>query len=108
MNQLNNQLNNQQNLFDIKKDKINFDHLWKITHIDVDTVTFTKYEIQLTQSLNNSDNSTVTLKNVIGIEIHKVSPDIQMELCGTVGKIIKSFEASKFNKHVKISKIIYL
>ena len=97
-----------QNNFEIETNKINFTCLWRITDINVDTVTFTKHEINLNQSIINPINTSVSLRNIIGSEIHRVSPEIQLQLCGRVGEIIKGFESSKISRTIKVTKIIYL
>jgi len=103
MNQL-----NTQNKLEIENSKINFDHLWKIKEIDVNIVTFSKYEIRPEMSIGDSTKSIIALKELIGQETHKVTPDIQLELNGKVGEIIKGFESSKHNNSIRIKKIIWL
>jgi len=95
--------------FEIDKDKIKFDHLWKIKAIDVNVVTFEKYAIHPECSISDPlKKSKITLKEFIGTEIHKVSPDIQLELSGKVGEVIKDFESVKISNNVKVKKIIWL
>ncbi len=99
---------NQQS-FEIEKSKIDFKYLWKIKEINVNIVIFEKYAIHSNMSINDPIRySNIILKELIGTETHKVTPDIQLELSGKVGEIIKSFEASKHNGVVKIKKIIWL
>jgi len=95
--------------FEIDKNKIDFTHLWKIKMIDVNVVTFEKYAVHPEMSINDTNNkSKITLKEFIGTEIHKVSPDVQLELAGKVGEVIKNFESSKIGRNVQIKKIIWL
>lgn len=95
--------------FEIEKNKINFTHLWKIKMIDVNVVTFEKYEVHPECSISDSVNkSKITLKDFIGTEIHKVSPEVQIELSGKVGEVIKDFELSKVGGTIRVKKIIWL
>lgn len=95
--------------FEIEKNKINFTHLWKIKMIDVNVVTFEKYEVHPECSISDSVNkSKITLKDFIGTEIHKVSPEVQIELSGKVGEVIKDFESSKVGGTIRVKKIIWL
>lgn len=95
--------------FEIEKGKINFDHLWIIKEIDVNIVTFEKYAIHPEMSISDPlKYSNVTLKELIGTETHQVSPDIQLELSGKVGEIIKEFESGKVGRFIKVKKIIWL
>lgn len=98
-----------QKSFEIEKNKIDFDHIWKIKEIDVNIVTFEKYAIHPEMSISDPDNkSNISLKELIGQETHKVTSDIQLELSGKVGEIIKDFESVKHNNRVRIKKIIWL
>ena len=99
---------NKQNKLEIEKSKIDFDHLWKIKEIDVNIATFEKYAIHPEMSIGNPNNSNISLKELIGTEKHKLTPDIQLELSGKVGEIIKEFESVKHNNGVRIKKIIWL
>ncbi len=95
--------------FEIDKNKIDFTHLWKIKMIDVNVVTFEKYAVHPECSISDTINkSKITLKELIGTEIHKVSPDVQIELSGKVGEVIKDFESVKNNGVVRVKKIIWL
>ena len=98
---------NQSSRIEIEKSKINFDHLWLIKEIDVNIVTFAKHAIHPEMSIGNPNNCNITLKELIGIERHKVTPDVQLELSGKVGEIIKEFESVKHNNGVRIKKIIW-
>lgn len=91
---------------EIEKDKIDFTVLWKIGKIDVDKVTFIKYDIERNQSLMGSGNETIVLGEVIGEETHKCQPSIIQQLRGRVGDIIKDFKTEKKSKVVKVSKIV--
>lgn len=92
--------------FDIEKDKIDFKNLWKIGKIDVDKVTFVKYGIERTNSIEDENKDTVALGGVIGEETHKCSPGVIMTLGRRVGDIIKDFVVEKKSKSVKVEKII--
>lgn len=94
--------------FEISKNRIDFDSIWKIKEINVNIVTFAKYEIHPEMSIGDPTKSIIALKELIGQETHKVTPDVQLELSGKVGEIIKSFESSKHNNGVRIKKIIWL
>lgn len=91
---------------DIEKDKIDFKSLWKIGKIDVDKVTFVKYGIERTNSIEDENKDTVALSGVIGEETHKCSPGVIMTLGRRVGDIIKDFVIEKKSKSVKVEKII--
>lgn len=97
-----------QNNLEIEKSKIDFKFLWKIKEIDVNLVKFEKYAIHPEKSINDENKSIITLRDLIGIETHKVTPDTQLELSGRVGEIIKSFEADKHNNTVRVKKIIWI
>lgn len=99
---------NQTQQLEIEKSKIDFKFLWKIKEIDVNIVKFEKYAIYPEKSFNDQNKSVVSLRELIGIETHKVTSDIQLELCGKVGEIIKSFEAGKHNNTVRIKKIVWI
>lgn len=96
----------------IKSNEINFKHLYKVTKICIDVVTFKKYEIDRTQSLKiDDDRETVTLDREVGEEIYNVKPEVISELAGKTGLIIKSFEViitGKKKKKVLVNKINYL
>ena len=99
---------NQQS-FEIEKSKIDFKYLWKIKEIDVNVVVFEKYAIHPEMSISDPTNkSIISLKEFIGTETHKVTPDIQLELSGKVGEIIKSFELNKHNNSVKVKNIVWI
>ena len=93
---------------EIEKNKVNFDHLWKIDKIDVDIVTFTKYETKPEMSLNDPTKSSIALLKALGSETHKVSPDVQLELTGKVGSYIRGFESGRLGRLVRIKKIIWI
>lgn len=97
-----------QQQFEMEKSKIDFDYLWKIKEIDVNIATFEKYAVHPEMAIGNPNNSNVTLKELIGAEKHKLTPDIQLELSGKVGEVIKGFESVKHNNGVRIKKIIWL
>lgn len=106
MNTFSNTYNNK---LDIEKSKITFDCLWKIKQVDVDIITLAKYAIHPEMSINNpTTHSIITLKELIGTETHKLNPNIQVEVAGKVGEILKSFEMKRTNSSVKISKITWL
>lgn len=90
----------------IDKDNIDFTVLWKIGKIDVDKVTFIKYNIDINQSILGEDKETVVLSEVIGEETHKCQPAIIQQLSGRVGNVIKDFKTEKKSKVVKVSEII--
>lgn len=92
--------------FEIDKNKIDFDVLWKIGKIDVDKVTFIKYNIDKNQSVLGNDKETIVLSGVIGEETHRCQPSIIQELHGRVGDVIKSFKIEKKGRLVKVNKII--
>ena len=91
---------------EIDKNKIDFDVLWKIGKIDVDKITFIKYNIDKNQSVLGNNKETIVLNGVIGEETHKCQLSIIQELRGRVGDIIKDFKTEKKSRTVKVSKII--
>lgn len=91
---------------EIDKNKIDFDVLWKIGKIDVDKITFIKYNIDKNQSVLGNDKETIILSGVIGEEIHKCHPHIIQELRGRVGDVIKDFKTEKKGRLVKVSQIV--
>ena len=97
---------------EIESDKINFNELYRITKIELDTVTFKKYMINRNPTLGYYIGSeSVELGKEIGEEIHKCKPELIAELAGNVGMIIKGFEVTlngKSKKKVVVSKIIKL
>lgn len=97
-----------QNNLEIEKSKIDFKFLWKIKEIDVNLVKFEKYAIHPEKSINDQSKVIVALKELIGTETHKVTSDVQLELSGKVGEIIKSFEVGKYNNSVRVKTIIWL
>lgn len=94
--------------FEIDKNKIDFTVLWKIGKLDVDKVTFIKYDIERNQSLMGSGSETIVLSEVIGEETHKCQLSVIEEVSGRVGDIIKGFKMEKKGKIIKVSKIIEL
>lgn len=96
------------NSFEIEKSKIDFKHIWKIKEFDVNIVTFAKYDITSNGSIDNPLKCNITLKELIGTEKHKVSPDVQIELSGKVGEMLKGFEVVKHNNTIRVNKIIWL
>ncbi len=93
---------------EIEKSKIDFKQLWKIGKIDVDRVTFVKYGIERTMSMNDENKETVVLREVIGEETYKCTPSIIEELSGRVGEIIKGFVVERKGRIVRVSKIVNL
>ena len=84
-------------------------HIWKIKEIDVNIVSFTKHLVSYPiESLNDVTKTIVTISESVGTETHKVSPDVQLELSGKVGELVKSFESLKHNNSVKIRKVTML
>lgn len=93
---------------EINKNNVNFDVLWKIKEINVDTITFVKYKIKRMMSIIDDNNETIVLDEVIGEETHKCVPDIILENGGKVGEVIKGFKLEKKGKAVKVTNIIKL
>lgn len=96
---------------EIETGKSNFKYLYKITDIEIDKVTFVKYEVISTGNILDSTKSTITLGNIEGKEIHICKPYIICELAGKVGMLIKGFEVEligKSRKKVHVNKIIHL
>ena len=53
---------------EIEKDKVDFNFLFKITEINIETVKFIKYEISRNMSLINTETHTnISTKEQIGI-----------------------------------------
>ncbi|MDD3474402.1 MAG: hypothetical protein PHP08_00680 [Candidatus Dojkabacteria bacterium] len=97
---------------EIENNKIDFKYLYRITDIEIDKVTFIKYEINPpTTSISNSSKSVITLGNIEGREIYICKPDVIYEIAGKVGSVIKGFEVDilgKSRKKVLVSKIIWM
>lgn len=96
---------------EIESSKINFNELYRITKIDIDTVTFKKYGIDKNPTFSRIGYESVSLGKELGEEIHKCKPEIILELAGHVGIIIKGFEVSfvgKLKKKIIVNKIIKL
>lgn len=91
---------------EIEKNKIDFKSLWKIGKIDVDKVTFVKYEIERTDSIEYENKETIVLAGLIGEETHKCSIGVIMTLGRRVGDVIKGFVLEKKGKSIKVEKII--
>jgi len=97
------------NQFEIEKIKIkDIKYLWKIKEIDVNVVKLEKYEIHPNSSIGDPNKSNISLKDLIGTETHKTTPDVQLEISGKVGETIKEFEVVKHNNSVRIKKIVWL
>jgi hypothetical protein len=94
--------------FELKSSEIDFSYVWKIGKIDVDRVTFVKYNIDKNQSVLGNNKETVVLKEVIGEETHKCQPAIIEALSGRVGDVVKGFKTEKKSRVVKVSKVIEL
>ncbi len=96
---------------EIEKSKVDFTSLFKIKEINIDTVTLVKYSISKEMSIGNNDKINIILKDIIGTESHKATPDVITQLAGKTGEIIKSFTIEKIGKHgkiVKITKVIWI
>lgn len=96
------------NRIELKKEDINFQFLWKIKEINVDTITFSKYDINREMSLNNEDMENIVLRDVVGTETHKCTPNVILEMGGKVGEIIKGFTLDKINRTVRVINIILM
>ncbi len=95
---------------EIEKNKIDFNFLFKIAEINIETIKFIKYEISRNMSLINTEtHSTISIKEQIGIETHRATTDIIKEVAGKTGELIKGFEVEKIGKFsVKVSKINWI
>jgi len=97
---------------EMESSKIDFKELYKVTKIDLDIVTFKKYEIRRNAGIvAKFEHEIVDLGKEIGEETHVCKLEIVAELAGKVGLIIKGFNVEvtgKKKKKVSVSKIIYL
>lgn len=94
---------------EVEKSKIDFKSLYLIKEINIDTVTFIKYETDISMSMMHNDtHSNVVLKDIIGTETFRASIDSLIELAGKTGILIKGFEIEKIKKRVEITKINWL
>lgn len=95
---------------EIEKDKVDFNFLFKIAEINIETVKFIKYEISRNMSLINTETHTnISTKEQIGIETHRATVDVIKEIAGRTGELIKGFEVEKIGKFsIKVSKIKWL
>lgn len=97
---------------EIETSKVDFKSLFKVVRIDINIVTFRRYEIERNASLVAKEGyETVKLGKEIGEEVHVCKPEVVAELAGKVGLTVKGFEIKimgKKNKKVIVDKIIYL
>lgn len=95
---------------EIKTENINFRHLFKIMKIELDVVTFKKFNIKRNSGLTSiSGFEIVELGEEVGTEIHRVTPELLEELIGNTGMIVKTLVAKTMGKKVKkvfVSKVI--
>lgn len=92
---------------EIEKGKVDFGFLWKIGKIDIDRVTFVKYGIERTMSMNEGKENVV-LKEAMGDETYKCYPSVIEGLSGKVGEVIKGFVVERKGRNVRVSKIMNL
>lgn len=96
----------------INNNKIDFKYLFKIAKIDIDRVTFKKFEVENpTMNIIDNTKSNISIGKEIGEEIHICKPDVIYEVAGKVGSVIKGFEVvllGKSRKKVLVSKILYI
>lgn len=96
------------NKIEIDIGKVDFKVLWKIKEINLDTITFVKYDIGRGMSLEEGKES-ILLEDVIGTETHKCQSNVILQIGGEVGKIIKGFKLEKTGKTtIKVTNIIKL
>lgn len=95
------------NRIEINKSEIDFNHLWKISNIDLDKIKFVKYNIKQNVSISD-DKVTILFEDIIGEETHKAVPSVILNLTGRVGDIIKGFKTQQKSQAVKIYQIIEL
>jgi len=81
--------------------------LFKINDINIDTVRLTKYEVRKNASVLDEPPSYV-LKEILGTETHKATPDIIKELAGKTGELIKSFKVEKVKHFIRITSIEWI
>ncbi len=94
----------------IRSEDITFKHLFKITKIELDIVTFKKYNITKNSTLSSEPGyEVVELAEEIGTEIHRITPELLADLIGNTGIIVKSLvvrTTGKRTKKVFVSKLI--
>lgn len=87
---------------EMKTEDIDFKHLFKVTKIDLNIVTFKKYDVERNSTLVAKEGyETVKLGKEIGEEIHICKPDIIGEIAGKTGLVIKGFKVKVTGKKVK-------
>jgi len=96
-------------IIEIEKSESNFNHLLKLKEINIDIITLTKHNISKEMAIGNTDKLNITLKDIIGIETYKATPDVIMELAGKTGEVLIGFRLEKIGKTgVRITKIRWL
>jgi hypothetical protein len=98
------------NSIEIKKGDIDFKYLWKIIKLDIDKVTFRKYNIRRLMS-DRDGYEFIELTEDVGEETHSCKPEVIMQLAGKVGTIIKGFICELVGEKkdkVKIGNIVCL
>lgn len=85
------------NEMELKKEDIDFTHVFKVVKINEDKVTFKKYVVRRLMSMNEGFE-IVSLTDEIGEETHPCKPDVLMKLAGKVGIIVKEFKCELIGK----------
>lgn len=100
------------NTFEVPMESANIKELFIVSKIDVDKVTFRKYDLKIPKSsLLSETTALIELNSLIGEETHLATPDIVAELAGKTGTAIKGFTVKvtgKTRKKVLINSVEYL
>ena len=86
---------------ELKKEQIDFTHLYKVTKINNDEVSFRKYSIKKSDSMINFGFVTVSLDKEEGDEIYHVTPEVNEMLIGKVGDLIKGIKGKIYGRKRK-------
>lgn len=97
---------------EVDNNQLPLEYLYKVMKIDMDKVTFKKYETKRpVSSLVDEKKSIIELDKEIGEEIHICTIDVIYELASNVGMIIKGFKVSikgKTRRKVIVTEIHYI
>lgn len=95
---------------EIKTENVDFKHLFKLTRIELDVVTFKKFTVKRSSGLSSSPGTEIIeLGEEIGTETHKVTPELLAELVGNTGMVVKALVVKTTGKKIKkvfVSKVI--
>jgi len=78
----------------------NVDKLYVITKVEMNVVTFEKFTTVSNMS-DNDKKKLVTLTKSIGTEKYEVTPEVNLEVVGRVGDVVKSIHGKLKNRKRK-------